>query len=231
MSLGEEINDVTGHSYCHCRIRIYLLSGELDRAEHWANKLYTFRKDVIPSFRALFLAEIARVKIALGKLPEGEAILEQAFDDFDNEGFFSYAAAPLFVADAYFQLALANPERALDRMHALAQRLADSGSQYYLAEALWLQGKACLALEKVEQASDALQEAVLAAEYTGERTVLWQVLAMLADLKTMSGNELEAKKLRERSLEIVSYIADHAGSDDLRASFLAQPAVAQVLTA
>jgi tetratricopeptide (TPR) repeat protein len=210
MSLGEEINDVTGHSYCHCRIRIYLLSGELDRAEHWANKLYTFRKDVIPSFRALFLAEIARVKIALGKLPEGEAILEQAFDDFDNEGLFSYAAAPLFVADAYFQLALANPERALDRMHALAQRLADSGSQYYLAEALWLQGKACLALEKVEQASDALEEAVLAAEYTGERTVLWQVLAMLADLKTMSGNELEAKKLRERSLEIVSYIADHA---------------------
>ena len=51
-------------------------------------------------------------------------------------------------------------------------------------------------LGKVAQARDALEEAIITAEYTGERTVLWQVLALLGDLETMSGNEPEAARLR-----------------------------------
>ena len=39
----------------------------------------------------------------------------------------------------------------------------------------------------------------------------------------------EAEELRGQAQEILDYIADHAGSDELRATFLAQPAVARLL--
>jgi hypothetical protein len=57
----------------------------------------------------------------------------------------SAAIAPLFAADGHLQLALGNPERVLDRMEEAIQRLPQAGIRYYLAETLWLQGKAWLA--------------------------------------------------------------------------------------
>ena len=72
-------------------------------------------------------------------------------------------------------------------------------------------------------------EAKAVAEDTGERTILWQILATLGDLEGMSGNQAEAERLRREAREIVNYIAENAGSDALRDSFLAQPAVARVL--
>jgi hypothetical protein len=52
------------------------------------------RKGFVPTFSTFFLASIAWVKVALGKLRAGEAILEQAFADFDREGPYSFAMAP-----------------------------------------------------------------------------------------------------------------------------------------
>ena len=82
---------------------------------------------------------------------------------------------------------------------------------------------------QVEAARSALLEARAAAEEKGERTMLWQILATLSDLERKSGHEAEAEKLRDQAREIIDYIADHAGTDELRSAFLAQPAVVRVL--
>jgi tetratricopeptide (TPR) repeat protein len=206
----------------------YLLGGALEQAEQWADKLYALREDFMPTFQTFFFVNIARVKIALEKLREGKAVLEHAFADFDKEGLSAFATAPLFVADGHLQLALGNPERTRDRMEALIQRLHHIGSRYYLAEAHWLQGKALLALEEIEQAREALLAAKAAAEVNSERTVLWQILANLARIEAVIGNPEEAASLRSQTQEVITYIANHAGSDDLRASFLKQPDVKRI---
>ena len=203
-------------------IRFYLLVGALDQAEFWANKLYALYKDFIPQFHTLFLAEIARAKIAQGKLDQGEAILEQAFEAFASEGRIGYGSASLQVTAAYFQMTLANPERALDHLAPLIQHLHQNSSHYHLAEALWLQGKANHALGRHLAAKEALVEARTVAEHTGERTMLWQILALLSKLETQSGNKPEAGKLRVQAQEIISFITEQAGSNALRDSFLAR---------
>jgi hypothetical protein len=96
---------------------------------------------------------------------------------------------------------------------------------------LWLRGKARLALEDIEQAKDTLLKARAVAEGKGERTILWQILATLAGLEDKYGEEAEAEKLKYQARNVIYYIADHASdAEDLRATFLAQPAVKQVLS-
>ena len=165
MTVTEEFGESWGiYTYYPSFILICLLSGALEKAEEWADKLVAFREAFVPIFQIFFLVDIARAKIARGKLGEGKAILEQAFVDFDEEGSSSLAMSPLFVADGHLQLALGNPERTHERMAEVIQQLHQIGSRFCLAEAYWLQGKAWLALEKMAQAKEALMAAKAAAE-------------------------------------------------------------------
>jgi hypothetical protein len=45
-------------------------------------------------------------------------------------------------------------------------------------------------------------------------------------IETVSGDIVEAETRMQHLREVLSYITDHTGSDDIRASFLAQPALA-----
>ena len=129
----------------------------------------------------------------------------------------------------YLQLALGKPERIFASLQEQVRKFRQAGFRYSLAEELWLRGKAWLALDKLEQAREALVSAKAVAEENGERTFLWQILATLSELESISGKQSEAEKLREQALEVIDYIAEHAGSDELRDSFLAQPDVARLL--
>jgi DNA-binding SARP family transcriptional activator/tetratricopeptide (TPR) repeat protein len=190
------------------RVFAYLFGGALERAEQLADQLY-INREKFQLFQQYLLAIIALTKIAGGKLQEGESVLELAFTTLGREVPFSFAFVPLIVADGHLQIALGNPVGALDRMGDVIRQLKQAGGRFYLAELLWLQGKAWLALEDTSQAREALMEAKVVAEETGERTILWQILATLSEIERISG--------------------DNAGPDELRDSFLAQPVVERVL--
>jgi tetratricopeptide (TPR) repeat protein len=210
---------------------LYLAVGALDQAEQRADKLSELTREYPnPVFQAVFLAVVGRAKIARGKLDEGESILDEAFEGLDRERPKSAFLAPLYVADGHLQLALGNAEAARARLHALIQRLKELGSRYHLAESLWLYGKAWLALDNTEEAKEALLEAAAVAEETKERTILWQISATLSDLEKMGGAKAEAERLRGQAQNVIEYIAEHAGSDEFRASFLAQPRVVELLS-
>jgi tetratricopeptide (TPR) repeat protein len=212
------------------RITAHLLCGDIVRAEQVADHIYASLGESARIFQEFVLASVTMTKIALGKLREAEATLEQAFTTLDRDVSFSFAIVPLLVADGHLQLVLGNPERALDRTTDVAQKLKQAGGRFYLAELLWLQGRACLALEQDRQAKAVFMEAKQVAEYTGERTILWQILSTLSDLEMNSGNQSEAEVLNFQAREIITFIADRIGSESLRVSFLTQPAVEQVMT-
>jgi class 3 adenylate cyclase/tetratricopeptide (TPR) repeat protein len=208
---------------------VYLIGGALEQAEKIADELYALRNDLGPVFGTLFLASVAQVKIARGKLDESATMLERAFKAFTEAESFPFARAPLFVADSHLQLAVGKPEKALDRLEELLQRLRYTGSRFYLAEALWLKGVVLRSLNRPEEAHQTLLAARSAAEKTAERPVQWRILVALVEIEELRGNAAEAAVLHAQAREIVAYIADHTGSEELRATYLSLPEVQSVL--
>ncbi len=215
--------------HCIYQIPVYIFAGAWEQAEQVADQLYVHRDATRPIFQNYLLANVALAKIALGKLQEGKAVLEMAFTTLGPKTSFSFASVPSIVVDGHLQLALGNPQGALKSSADVIHQLNQACSRFYLAELLWLHGKAWLVLEDVDQAKQALRQAKAVAEDTGELVILWQILSTLSDLEKMNGNLPEAELLRRQAYSVISYIAEHAGSDVLRDSFLAQPAVARLV--
>jgi tetratricopeptide (TPR) repeat protein len=149
--------------------------------------------------------------------------LDQAFERFNWVGSGSILIAALSVADGYLQLALGNPQATLDRMKDVIGRLHAGDSKLNLAESLWLEGRAWLAMGQIDRAKESLLEAKEVAEAIGERSSLWQILVELANLTAKEGDEETADSLRQQAREIIQYIAEQAG--ELRETFLARPEV------
>ncbi|MEJ2749535.1 MAG: hypothetical protein P8183_16765, partial [Anaerolineae bacterium] len=204
-------------------IHIFLAAGALEKAEPWTDKLYDQLEEIQPVLRTPLLVAVARAKIALGELGEAEDILVRDLAILDQASPAMINMVPVFVADAHLQLALGQPERTLERLETVIQRLHHLRSRNCLAEAHWLQGQARLALGEINQAKEALWEAKAAAEVTGERPILWQILVSLAEVEEACGKANTADKLRDEARDLVGYIAEHAG--EMRETFLERPEV------
>jgi tetratricopeptide (TPR) repeat protein len=207
---------------------LYLYAGALDQAEGWADRLYALRESMMPVFQTSLLSGIARVKIACGKLDQARAILDQMLEEFNWNSSWSHTITLIAIADGYLQLALGKPERVFTRWQDQVQQFRAAGFHRDLATEMWLRGKVHLALEHVDQAKNALLEARTVAEGKGERTILWQILATLSELEEGCGDREAAKKLNDQAREVIETIAENAG--ELRDAFLAQPAVARILS-
>ena len=51
----------------------------------------------------------------------------------------------------------------------------------------------------------------------------------MSDFETEAGRHAEAERLRARALDVVRYISERTGSDELRASFLDLPDVRSIV--
>lgn len=94
-------------------------------------------------------------------------------------------------------------------------------------EAYALRGRAELALGQVGAARASLRQAREAAAAQDERAIMWRILATQSELERACGDEAAASRLRAQARALVTDILEHAG--ELRATFLAQPAVAELL--
>jgi DNA-binding SARP family transcriptional activator len=224
-------NPLWRQSECYFRMDLYLAAGAMDLAEQFANQMYAMQDHLMPMFQSAFLNSVAHVKIACGKLSEGEAILDQALKLCSPDNIWSHNAIWIAINDTYLQLALGSPERAFRRLEERVQGYRQAGFLCNLAEELWLRGRVRLALGEIKEAKEILMEAKTIAEEKQERIFLWQILATLGDLEELRGDEAEAEKRRKQACEIIEYIVEHAGDEeDLRASFLAKPEVSRILT-
>ena len=94
-----------------------------------------------------------------------------------------------------------------------------------------LKARALLAQGDAKVAKTVLEEGRAAAEGLGSRWILWEILARLAEVEAELGDQAEATRLRIQAREIVDFIAEHAGSDELRESFLRRQAVQSLMDA
>lgn len=120
-----------------------------------------------------------------------------------------------------------------DRVTSLADEIIDRyehvGMRAGLPDVLYFKGRAQLARGDVEAAWQTLNRASTDAESMGARRILWQILAALAEIESRRGHVAEAENLRAQAREVIAFIADHAGTPELCASFLTRPDVRAVL--
>ncbi len=122
-----------------------------------------------------------------------------------------------------------DPEFALREAEWSIDAFDKRGMLFPRADVLYLRGSALMALERYEEAREALTEADRIAEKIGSRRVRWRVLAALAELAQQEGREDRADRLREQAGQIVRFIADHSESQTQRESFLDQDHVKALL--
>jgi class 3 adenylate cyclase/tetratricopeptide (TPR) repeat protein len=212
------------------QILLYWSAGAFDRADPLVEKLYRDRDQMVFGFFSSGLTRAARIKLALGDLTRAQQIQADSLQDVDKDSLMLYFVAEVTVTGALLHLALDRPEEALSEAQWLVERTRRAGLKSNLTEALLVQGRALAALDELEGAAAALREAAQVAEEIGQRRLLWQILAVLAEVETRQGNAAAAQTARGRAREVIDYIARHAGDSGLRESFLALPEVQSVLS-
>jgi tetratricopeptide (TPR) repeat protein len=224
-SLGHP-NEKHGHQWG--RIKLYLAVGALNNAERWADELFTQRETIPPNFITVYFFEIARVKIAHGKLDEGRVILDELLKNLPLDAGWSYLITEIAMGYGELNLALGQPEALFAGLEERVRPYREAGFNARLADECWLRGRAALALGQCDAAREAFLKAKEAAEAQEERAILWKILASLSELEEAYGDREAAEKLRDQAMALVDDIAAHAG--ELRDAFLAQTAVARVLS-
>ena len=168
------------------------------------------------------------LKIARDDFQQAEQIIVEAQLGLDKETSTIMFVAPYLMAKATLRMAQSRAEEALEVAQEVAEKARQSGMHHFLPEALLIQGQAFGAMDKLNQAGDVLQDARSVATEIGQRRVLWQILAALAEFEERQGNSSKARTYRHEARKVIDTIAEHCGSQ-LRPSFLSMPAVQAVL--
>jgi tetratricopeptide (TPR) repeat protein len=166
------------------------------------------------------LIAYALYELASGQLEAAtNSLNERSPDAIPWETLFRIAKCRLALVRADFTEALALADSAVEL--ARQNKLG-----HHLPEALFLKGKTHFKQGDRLQAKNALEQARTAAEKLGSRSLLWQIIAMLAEIET--DHEL-SMKLKVDARQIVDYIADHVTRKDLRQAFLQSTAIYALL--
>ncbi len=163
----------------------------------------------------------AEAALAANPLSHDPAALQQQF-----------ILTQLIIIQVQAELALyhGHPAQAIVLIVAMIAALQHSHVRLLLPDALGLHGRALHAAGQLAEAQAVLDAARAEAEALGSRRSLWTILAALADLAVAQGHPAAAPALRQEAADILSYLLEHAGSDELRAAFRARPAVRALLS-
>ncbi len=120
-------------------------------------------------------------------------------------------------------------EECITTTDQILARLEEAGALMYVPNVTYYKGLSQIALGDLNGAYSTLEEARKGAQKMNARTYLWPILVALAEIATRRGDSSQAESLRQRARELVVYIADHTGSPERQASYMAQPAVKALL--
>jgi tetratricopeptide (TPR) repeat protein len=185
-------------------------------------------------YQPLLRAVEIRVYLANGQAAAALALAEAQPDlmkgvlSYYSRGSMNYLLGVVPAVRSEIALLRGRPGEALavtEEAEALAQHLA----RRPMAEILYWRGRAQQALGDREAAGVTLGRARAQAEKVGQQRLLWRILAVQAELAAQAGRLAEAEALLGQARAILANMADRAGSPELRASFLARPAVRAVL--
>ncbi len=237
LPLAEQANFAAGSVFIRAMLALaYGGLGDLDRGISLARSVLAKPGDM-GGYRWAALVILAHLQQLKGDVASAEAAMAEAQEGPQDALGHMAALAFMYLLAGEFALARhPDKSRARDKSGlAIADRVLGSmqatGTRLYLPDALAFKARVMLALGRPEEAHKALVEARAEAEAQGARRALWPVLYDLSRLEAQQDNAAEAARLLGQARDIVASIADHAGTPELRASFLASPPIRAVLEA
>jgi tetratricopeptide (TPR) repeat protein len=208
----------------------YVALGALTRAMECWHVVNSALSGFPAPFRQRFNAKLASLQLAQGDLVAARQSVKAAVVGLNKDTVQNaYGVTAAFLVYVAVELALGNYTETLRVAEKLVGLVKKLNVGTHLPYALFMKGRALFALRNIEEATETLSLARCDAEDRGQRLVLWQILAVLAEVEELEGNTSKAESLHRQAQEIITYIADHSGSEELRASFLALPDVRGVL--
>ncbi len=132
-------------------------------------------------------------------------------------------------AEAELALARGDVDKVLRVTGPVIDHMRREGGRAILCEDLAYHGRALLAAGRLDEAATALAEARALAEATGQRLILWTVLAAQLELAARQGQTTAANALRDKLRTLLHQLADAAGTPERSAGFMKVPAVQAAL--
>lgn len=180
-----------------------------------------------PAYTMLALLHIRR-----GNLTEADAAVKEGWENFDIQ-WQTYAGwtETLSILQAEAELALAKGEldRAARCIRQLLGKYEELKLQHFKPGVLYLQARVELAAGNNENAHQILCDALALSDEMGAHHEVWEMCWALSQLETERGNESVAVQLEERAIHEALWIAEHAGTPELREVFLSHPDVQVIL--
>ncbi len=171
--------------------------------------------------RQFALAALAQFHLCNGDPKEADAALQEASKEFESGESDPKAGYAIFqVIEGDTALANKQYDRALALTDRTISSLREMGQRVFLPDMLRCQGESLFGLGRITEAKATLEEALAEAEKQGSRRALWCILPALARLAAHTGATTEAESLRHRAREVIGYIADQAGTPELREAYL-----------
>jgi tetratricopeptide (TPR) repeat protein len=207
---------------------LYATLGAPEQGLELAHQSILATEDWPPSVRGLVMALVALSEISGGNVVQAQTAIRAGYTGLDRNDLSSIAPVLLALAEGEYALAIHNPQQALNLMDDLIAFCGKLHIRSYLADALYLKGRALMALNHLDGAYEALAQAHAEAEAINARRTLWAILIMQNQLEIRRGRSPEAQVLQMQSRAAINHLADQCPSD-LRESFLNLPDVKQMM--
>jgi predicted ATPase len=207
---------------------VHAFMGDIEHAVTLGRQAVSRTREMLGGWKAFPLALMARLYVLSGNLDAAEAVLQEAYVDFDPAESGIFAIFWINLADAEIALAKKAYHQVQTKIEQYTGQLHQMGIRVYVIDGLIIQGKAYLEDGQLDRADQVLSEARLEAAALESRRTLWPVLFLLSQLEARRGNLANAEAYRQQAGEVIRYIANHA-PPDLRRSFLELPPVQAVL--
>ena len=202
------------------RVMTYLGDGE--RGLALAEESLAIARERVPPAISIARVSEALALISLGRQKEAHAPLEAVDLMMLPEPDRTFLRVASSAARARLALLDGDVGEAETVARTVVQELRTSGVEILVAGTLVTLARALVAADRIEEATDELADAIERAERLGERRVLWEALALSADLHARKGAEPDAADLRRRARAIVDEIAAGLTDVDLRQRFLSR---------
>jgi tetratricopeptide (TPR) repeat protein len=202
------------------RVMTYLGDGE--RGLALAEESLAIARERVPPALSIARVSEALALISLGRRDEAHAPLDEVDLMMLPEPDRTFLRVASSAARARLALLDGDVEEAEAVARSVIEELRTNEVEILMAGALVVLARALLAADRLDEADHELVHGIARAEELGERRVLWEALALSADLHTRRGALREAADLRSRARAIVDEIEAGLPEPDLRRRFLAR---------
>ncbi|HJW89671.1 MAG TPA: AAA family ATPase, partial [Anaerolineales bacterium] len=183
----------------------------------------------VPAFTLLALLQIGR-----GEFQEAVLAVKMGWENFDLQ-WQTYSGwwetLSLLAAEAELALAQGELARAAGCADQLLEKYEALNLRHLKPGVLYLRARIARAAGKREQAHQTLSDALALSDEMGAHREVWAMCAALGESEAERGNTSASAQWRERASIEARFIADHAGTPELRGIFLSRPEVQLILGA